>query len=91
MERGLIACTDIYGMIQTLIINHNPLVWQLFIDSSKLSLKAVLLHNGNTLPSIPSGHSVYKKESYEKIKILMEAIHYDTLKWQICWDLKVIA
>jgi hypothetical protein len=77
--------------MQTLKIDHNPLDWQLFIDSSKLSLKAVLLHNGNTLPSIPVGHSVHNKESYENMKILMEAIIYDKDKWQICGDLKAIA
>jgi len=91
MERGLVACTDIDGLMQTLNINHNPLDWRFFIDSSKLSLKAFLLHNGNTLPSIPVGHSVRNKESYENMKILMEAINYDKLKWQICGDLKVIA
>lgn len=31
------------------------------IDSSKVSLKAVLLYNGNTHPSIPSAHAVHKK------------------------------
>jgi len=64
MERGLVACTDTDGLMQTLNINHIPLDWRLFTDSSKLSLKAVLLHNGNTLPSIPVGHSVHNKESY---------------------------
>jgi hypothetical protein len=58
---------------------------------SKLSLKAVLLHNGNALPSIPIGHSVHNKESYKNMKILMEAINYNKFKWQICGDLKVIA
>jgi len=91
MERGLVACTDIDGLMQTLNIIHNPLDWRLFIDSSKLSLKAVILHNGNTLPSISVGHSVHNKESYENMKILMEVINYDKFKWQICDDLKVIA
>jgi hypothetical protein len=91
MERGLVPCTDIDGLMQTLSVNHNPLDWRLFIDSSKLSPKAVLLHNGNTLPSVPVGHSVHNKESYENIKVRMEAINYDKFKWQICGDLKVIA
>jgi hypothetical protein len=91
MERGLADCTDIEGLMQTFSINHNPLDWRLFIDSSKLSLKAVLLHNGNTVPSIPVGHSLHNKESYENVKILLEAINYDKFKWQICGDLKVIA
>ena len=91
MERGLVACTDIDCLMQTLNINYIPLDWRLFIDSSKVSLKAVLLHNGNTLPSIPVGHSVHNKESCENMKILMEAINYDKFKWQICGDLKVVA
>jgi len=91
MERGLVACTDIDGLTQTLNINHNPLDWRLFIDSSKLSLKAVLLRNGNNLPSIPVGHSMRNNESYENINILMDAINYNKFKWQICGDLKVIA
>jgi len=77
MERGLVACTDIDGLKQTPNINHNPLDWRLLLDSSKLSLKAVLPHNGNTLPSISVGHSMHNKESYENMKILMDAINYD--------------
>ena len=80
MEIDLVACTDIDGLMQTLNINHNPLDWRLFIDSSKLILKAVLLHNGNTLPFIRVGHSVHNTELYENLKILMEAINYDKLK-----------
>jgi hypothetical protein len=80
---------DIDGPMQTLNINHNPLDWRLFIDSS-LSLKAVLLHSGNTLPSIPVGHSVHNKESYENMKILIEATNYNKFQWKVCGDLKVI-
>ena len=90
IEKRLVVCTDIDGLKQTLNINHNPLDWRLFIVQSKLSLKAFPLHNGNTLPSIPVGHSVHNKESYENMKILIEAINYDKFKWQICGDLKVI-
>ena len=91
MERDLVACTDIDGLMQALNINHNPLECRLFIDSSNLSLKAVLLHNGNTLPSIHVGPSMHNKESYENMKILIEAINYDESKWQIRGELKVIA
>jgi len=90
-ERGLVACTDNDRLMQTLNINHNPLDWRLFINLSKLSLKAVLLHNGNTLPSVPVCHSVHNNELYENMKILMEAINYDKFKWQIWGYLKVIA
>ena len=91
MEKSLVACTDIGGLMQTLNINHNSLDWRLYMDSSKLSLKAVILHNGNTLPSTPVDHSVHNKESYENMKILMEAVNYGKFTWQICGDLKVIA
>ena len=89
MERVLVACTDIDGLMQTLNINHNPLDWRLFIDSPNLSFKAVILHNYNALPSIPVGHSVHNTEPYENMKILMDAINCDKFKQQICGDLKV--
>ena len=38
---------------------NNPNDWQLFLDSSKRSLKRVLLHNGNVYRAVPIGHSVY--------------------------------
>jgi hypothetical protein len=77
MERGLVACSDIDGLMQTLNNNHNPLDWRLFTDSSKLNLKAVPLHSGSTLPSIPVGHSMHNKESYGNVNILMDAVSYD--------------
>ena len=77
MERGLVACNDVDGLMQTFNINHNPVDWRLFIDSSKLSLKAVLLQNGNILPSIPVDNSMHNKESYENVNILMDTISYD--------------
>ena len=87
MERVLVVCTDIDGLMQTLNIYHNPLFWLVLIDSSELSLKAFPLHNDNALPSIPVGHSVHNKEPYENMKILMKATNYDKFKWQICGDL----
>jgi hypothetical protein len=33
--------------------------WLLFVGFSKLSLKAVLPHNGNEYPSVPAVHAVY--------------------------------
>ena len=60
-ESGLLDCTDIGDLKQTLHINHNPLDWQLFTDSPNLCLKAVLFHNGNTLPYNSVGHSAHNK------------------------------
>ena len=60
--------------------------WRLFIDSNKTSLKAVLLHNGDTKPSVPVAYAVNMKESYESMKTLLEAIDYSKYAWSICGD-----
>lgn len=41
---------------------------RLFIDSSKRSLKAVLLHNTNIYASIPVGHPTVMGEHYDEMK-----------------------
>jgi len=46
---------------------YNADQWRLLIDSSKVSLKVVLLHNGKTFPSVPLAHAANRKESYESI------------------------
>jgi hypothetical protein len=70
---------------------HNTPEWSFFIDSSKVILKAVLLHNGYKYPSLLLAHIVNMKESRENKKLLLEKIHYEKYKWNICGDLKVIA
>jgi len=55
---------------------YNPADYRLFIDSSKRSLKAVLLHNGNELASIRLAHSVQLTENYENIKLLLHVFKY---------------
>jgi len=70
---------------------YNPGLWRLFIDSSKASLKVVLLHNGNRFLSVPLAHAADMKESYESIKLLSEKIKYSEFKWTLCGDFKVVA
>ena len=49
--------------MRSLAYQHISNELRLFIDSSKTSLKAVLLHNGNTKSSVPVGiRSQYKNE-----------------------------
>lgn len=91
MQDCMCFCTDILGLMNEIGISHNPTDWRLFIDSSKFSLKAVLLHNGNQKPSVPVAHCVGMKETYESMEKILIAIKYDVYKWQICGDLKVIA
>lgn len=87
----LVFCNDVPGLMSSLGTTHDPEHWRLFIDSSKTSLKAVLLHNGNILASVPVGHSVHMKETYENLKLLLDKIKYENYTWTICGDLKVIA
>ena len=65
---GLVFCHNIPGLLAKLGVNdYNPEEWRLFIDSSKYSLKVVLLHNGNVLGSIPVAHSTKLKETYDTV------------------------
>ena len=58
-ERVFVTSIDIRQLLSELRIpSYNPDEWKLFIDSSKRSLKCVLLHNGNLSWSIPIGHSL---------------------------------
>jgi len=41
---------------------YNPDQWHLFTDTSKVSLKVVLLHNGNRFPSVPLAHAAKMNE-----------------------------
>ena len=86
----LCFCNDISALLQSLGCEHIFDEWRLFIDSSKTSRKAVLLHKGNTKPSVPVAYAINMKESYESMITLLEAIDYSKYAWSICGDLKVI-
>ena len=82
-------CYDVDGLMNALGIKREPQEWRLFKDSWKLSLKTVLLHNRNQHPSIPVGHAVHMKETYENLKQLLNKLEYNKCGWHICGDLKV--
>lgn len=90
-EQQLCYCDDIDGLFEKLSIEHISNEWRLFIDSSKCSLKGVLLHNGNTYPSIPIAHSTQLKESYKNVKYMLEKINYNIFQWEVVGDLKMVA
>ena len=58
----LCFCNDVDGLMMKLGYEYRCDEWRLFIDSSKASRKAVLLHNGNIHSSIPVAHAVQLKK-----------------------------
>ena len=89
--KNICYCKDIEGLMTELGCKHNLAHWRLFINSSKTSLKAMFLHNGNIKPSIPVGYSILRKETYDTMKILLDILEYPRYNWKICSDLKVLS
>ena len=90
-ENDIVYCNDVAGLLPQFGVHQYDLQdWRLFIDSSKRSLKCVLLHNGNLHGSVPLGHSTILKEKYEKIKFVLEKISYRQHQRIICVDLKMV-
>ena len=81
---NICCCKDIVGLKSELGCEHNPADWKSFIDSSKTSLKAVLLHNGNIKPSILVGYSTLRKETYNTMKIILDLLKYPKYTCKIC-------
>lgn len=90
-DRNILFGRDIPSLMTELTIQYETSNWYLFIDLSKVSLKAVQIRNCNKYPSVPVGHATEMKESFENIKSLLEHIKYTQYSWKICEDLKVIA
>lgn len=84
-------CKNIPKLMEKMGIAYKPHEWRLFIDSSKNSLKVVLLHMSNKKPSVPIAYCTDTKETYEKMKIILKKIKYEKYQWRICCDLKMVA
>ena len=82
-------CNDICSVMEVLGHEYNPAQWRLFIDSSKVSLKVILLHNGKRFPSFPFARAANMKESYEIMELLLGKIKYEEFKWKLCCDIKL--
>jgi hypothetical protein len=89
-DGALVYCCNIPGLMQKFGVEYKVHECRLFIDSSKRSLKAVHLPNGNNYASLPIGHSVHLKESYENLELVLTKIGYTADDWMICGDLKVL-
>ena len=91
VDGNLVVCPKVHELMAVLKITYDSSEWRLFIDSSKTSLKAVLLYNGNTMLSIPIDYAGHIKETYDNIKVLLKCTNYNQHQWQLPSDLKVIA
>lgn len=91
-EDNLTFCLDVKGLLEKmgLLSQYDASDWRLFIDSSKRSLKCVLLHNGNRFGAIPIAHSTKMKEEYDTIALVLQKIKYQEHRWVICVDLKMV-
>jgi hypothetical protein len=55
-DGNLVCCCNIPGLMQKFGVEYKMNEWRLFIDSSKRSLKAIPLQNGNNYASLPISH-----------------------------------
>lgn len=53
IEGDLVPCDNTEGLMEELHVEYKHERLRFFLDSSKISLKTTLLHNGNMQPSIP--------------------------------------
>lgn len=83
-------CKNIAGVMGYMNIEYKAEDWRIFIDSSKRSLKAVLLYKDKTVTPIPIAISSNTKESYESMRMILKAVKYQEHVWKICADLKVV-
>ena len=90
-QLNFVFCKDIPGVLMKLdVTEYSPADWRLFIDSSKISLKCVLLHITNVHGSILIGHSTTLKEKYGAIKSVLQHIKYNNHQWVIDIGLKMV-
>ncbi|XP_067010050.2 serine-rich adhesin for platelets [Anabrus simplex] len=74
LEDNLVFCSDLERLMAQFHIRYDSSEWKLFIDSSKRSLKAVLLHNGGCYVSIPVAHSMYLLKTYENLELVLKKV-----------------
>jgi len=96
-------CNDVCSVMGVLVHVCNTGQWRLFIDLSKMSLKVVLLHNGNRFPSVPLARAANITLGFFSQKILPKSVtnavkDFTKTLWawksgtkagglQICWQI----
>ena len=69
---------------------YNSDEWRLFIDSSRRSLKCVLLCKGNQFACVPIGHSVVVKEHHLNVKMVLNKLGYNEHNYAMYVDFKMV-
>ena len=90
MDGDLVSCNVVYVLMEELQLQFHPESWRLFTDSSKVNLKAVLLHKGNKHPAVALANAAYTKEICAIIYGLLKKCATKTtgvLTWKLwqCW------
>lgn len=94
-ENNIVFCSDTKNLlIKMSMKQYEPsdysLLKRLLIDSSKRSLKCILLDNGNEYAKVATAHSTKLKEKYCNITLVLNKIKYNHGKWQIFVDLNMV-
>lgn len=63
----------------------------MFIDSLKVSMKAVRLYFGVSLVAVSFAHAVTMKETNDSMKLLLNKIKFKEYERNVCGNFKVIA
>ena len=71
VDGDLMYCNNIQELMEELQLKHTSEQWRLFINSSKVNLKELLLHSVIKVPSVRLAHVVTVKEPYENLQGLV--------------------
>jgi hypothetical protein len=91
VDGDLVYWNNIQELIKELKLEHTSSQWTLSVYSSKVSMKAVLLHNENKSPSIHRLMHFHMKETKDFLQVLLQKIRYEEYRWKTRSALKVIA
>jgi hypothetical protein len=77
--------------MEELQLQHASEQWRHFIDLSKVSVKAVLLHEENKHLAVPLVHAAHVTENCSNIHGMLNKMCYEYQQWNLRADLKVVA
>lgn len=73
-------CINIPGLLEKLNYPINPDEYILFIDSSKTSLKSILMHKSAKHKPVPIAYGTDLKETYDVMKKMLTLVKYNDFK-----------